>query len=130
VLFAIGIALGILLEWSVALGVYTGVRQFRAGACLPSDFPRYQGATTVSFNATSGTSSGCDVVFQSDDSASQVTDFYMDQLRHGNWQIRDASPADGTIAFERTSGAGVRGELRVLGRGVHSTFEVELQTGV
>ena len=123
-------SLGILLEWSLALGVYTAVRQIGRASCLPSDFPQYQGATITGLNVYNGTGgSRCDMTFDSADSASQVTDFYTKQLDQGNWLILSRSAADGTITFEKRSDPGVHGRLQVLGKGDHSAFEVVVQAG-
>lgn len=130
VLFAIGIVLGLALEASVIVGAYLAVRQIGRGSCLPSDFPTYQGATTTGLNVYNGTGGArCDMVFDSSDSAGQVTDFYANRLDQGNWRILSISDANGTITFQRRSDPGVHGQLQVLGKGVHSTFEVVVQAG-
>jgi hypothetical protein len=130
VLFAIGIAAGLALEASVIVGVYLAVRQVGRASCLPSDFPQYQGATTTGLNVYNGTNgSRCDMVFDSADSAGQVTDFYTNRLDQGNWRIVSISDANGTIAFQRRSDPGVHGQLQVLGKGVHSSFQVVVQAG-
>lgn len=130
VLFGIGVALALILEGSIALGIYTAVRQVGKATCLPSNFPSYQGATTTGLHVYTGTGgSSCDMVFDSSDSAGQVTDFYTTRLDQGDWRVVAISAADGTITFQRRSDSGVHGHLRVLGRGVHSTFEVVVQAG-
>jgi hypothetical protein len=130
VLFAIGIALGLTLEGFVVFGVYRVVGQVGRASCLPADFPRYQGASTTGLHVFNGTGgSSCDMVFDSADSASQVGDFYTSQLDQGNWHVLSASRADGTITFQRRSDPGVHGRMQILGRGVHTTFEVVVQAG-
>jgi len=130
VVFAIGIALGLAVEGLVVVGIYNTVRQVGKATCLPSDFPTYQGASLAGLHVYTGTDgSSCDMVFNSEDSASQVTDFYTTRLDQGDWQTDAVSQADGTVTFERRGNSGVHGTLRILGRGVHSTFEVVLQSG-
>ena len=130
VLFGVGIALGLAVEGLVGFGIYNAVRQVARATCLPSDFPSYQGATTTGLHVYGGTEgSSCDMVFDSPDSASQVADFYTSGLDQGDWQTVTVSAADGTITFQRRSDSGVHGQLRIFGRGVHSTFEVILQSG-
>jgi hypothetical protein len=130
VLFGIGVALGLTLEGFLGFGIYTAVRQFGRGTCLPSDFPAYQGASTTGLHVYNGTGgSSCDVTFDSTDSAAEVFYFYDDGLATGDWQVVSDSAADGTITFRRHNDPGVHGQVQVLGRGVHSSFEVVVQTG-
>ncbi len=130
VLLALGIAALVAL---LGLGVFavcsTAARQLAAGTCLPRDFPKYEGTTTVGWRSFEGTSgSTCDMSFQSGDSADQVTAFYQARLNQGDWRVLSASEADGTITFERVSNGRQHGKIQVYGRGTESSFEVHFSS--
>ncbi len=78
----------------LSLGANSLISRLQHGgfSCLPSDFPVYPGATYAqeNFNLNAGAptptpGNTCQMVFESNDSAGTVLDFYQSRLDSGGW---------------------------------------------
>jgi len=127
----------VVLVLGLAGGIYGIVSLIRAAqsgslACLPSDFPKYPGATLTgeytSFgtNVAPGTSHECEETFDSNDDVATVRDFYTSELSTGDWHVTSNDTANGTINFARLSKPQSIGSVQLLGRGQHATISVKL----
>lgn len=80
--------------------------RFQHGAftCLPSDFPRYPGASVSSESTYTGTNgSECRMTFDSSDPVTAVGPYYQDRLNSGDWSVASIEFSTGTITFKRRS---------------------------
>jgi hypothetical protein len=123
-----GVVLAVAAAVPVGLSAASAARQVARGNCLPNDFPRYAAATTTGVRVFQGATRTCDMVFDSPDSAGRVMTFYASTLDVGDWRIAATSLANGTITFERRRSSRTHGQVQVIGRGVHSSFQVHLET--
>lgn len=117
-------------------GVTTLVRTAQQGGfnCLPSDFPRYPGATVtrvytyVGTGVAPGDSRECQQGLSSDDDAATVTEFYTSNLNSGDWTITNIDTANGVIRFARKSKPQNVGVVQLLGRGRHTQIEIKFDS--
>jgi hypothetical protein len=118
----------VLVVIGAGFGLFSLVKQFQNGAfnCLPSDFPRYPGATVSSENTTIGTSKRCSIVLESDDDVAAVTGFYQQGLNSGDWTITSSDPAGGEFSFRLRSRSETFGTISLLGRGQHTEIKIRL----
>jgi len=98
------------------------VDRFQHGAftCLPSDFPRYPGATVSSESTYTGTNGAeCRMTFDSNDPVTSVGPYYQSHLNSGDWSVASVEFSSGTIRFHRRSRPQTAGtvELTELGQG-------------
>jgi hypothetical protein len=71
-----------------------------SSTCLPLGFPMYPGAR---FGGQSeDQTSGCGIHYESDQSITKVTAFYVDRLNTGNWQV--TSHSGGAVGFRLRNG--------------------------
>ncbi len=102
--------------------------------CLPSDFPKYPGATVtreytyVGTNVAPGDSRECQETLQSNDDSTAVTDFYSSNLESGDWNITANDRTIGEIKFRRASRPQTVGVVALLARGQHTVIEVKLDS--
>jgi hypothetical protein len=117
-------------------GIYSLVHSFQPGgfACLPSDFPSYQGATVTSEVTNYGTgvapgdSKSCRTVLESGDDAATVTTFYNDNLNTGDWHVTAFISSMGQIQFQRVSRSATVGLVQMLGRGQQTEIRIQLDS--
>ncbi len=95
----------------IGLG-FLGVEFFnaaRSGAfnCVPSEFPKYPGASFSSVNVTTnGASRTCVETFVTADSQSTVVDFYKSRLSEAPWQVTDSGPSSVNFLNPDTGASG------------------------
>lgn len=129
----------LLLVIGIAGGIYGIVylaRSFQGGSlsCLPSDFPRYPGATVtgdytyVGTNVAPGDSRECQEGLESTDDVATVTDFYVSRLNSGDWKITSNDSANGKLKFRRVSRPQTVGVIDLLGRGQHTVIQIKLDS--
>jgi hypothetical protein len=99
-------------------GTYSLVQGVKNGSvtCLPSDFPRYPGATYARFSFDlNGEYPGntCHAVFESNDDVATVTSFYQSKLNTGAWQVTSFGDPAGTVTFQPAKRAAPFGTLQV-----------------
>jgi hypothetical protein len=112
------------------------VRSFQSGSlsCLPSDFPRYPGATVTrdytyfGTNVAPGDSKECQETLTSDDDVAAVTAFYASHLDSGDWKVTKSDNANGQISFTRRSKTQNVGVIQLLGRGQHTVIEIKFDS--
>ena len=117
-------------------GIHSLVNRFQQGgfSCLPSDFPIYPGASVVNENTqignefSPGDSTRCNMALDSNDSVVTVTAYYELQLNEGDWTIVTTDSANGVISFQRKSRPQTVGTLTLLGRGQHSSIDIQLDS--
>ncbi|HEY8841390.1 MAG TPA: hypothetical protein VIO80_12255 [Candidatus Dormibacteraeota bacterium] len=117
-------------------GVYSLVTKFQQGgfSCLPSDFPNYPGTSVVSENTkigagiSTGDSTRCTIVLDSNDDVATVTTYYMEHLNGGDWTIVSSDSANGVIDFQLKSRPQTVGTVTLLGRGQHSEIDIQLDS--
>jgi len=130
---------GLLLLIAVGGGIYgfvSLVHTFQRGglSCLPSDFPRYPGASTTrdytyyGTNLAPGDTRECQEVLASNDDVSTVTDFYAGKLSTGDWKITSDDRATGELKFARVSRPLTVGVVDMLGRGQHTVIQIKLDS--
>lgn len=77
------------------IGISSLVNSFQQGglSCLPSDFPKYPGATVVNeqtfygSGVAPGDSKSCRMTLDSNDNVATVTAYYRDKLSGGDWKV-------------------------------------------
>lgn len=127
------LVLGIIGIGFAASSLFNGIRN-GAFNCLPSDFPQYPGATVSSEDTrigsgfSPGDSKRCTTVLESNDGAATVTTFYEQNLASGDWTIASSDTTTGEIMFHRTSRPATVGDLVLLGRGVHTEIQIQLDS--
>ncbi|HVC78504.1 MAG TPA: hypothetical protein VND96_18515 [Candidatus Micrarchaeaceae archaeon] len=117
-------------------GIYSLVNRFQHGgfSCLPSDFPTYPNASVVNESTqignefSPGDSTRCNMGFDSNDDVASVTAYYEAQLNDGDWTIVTTDSANGVISFQRRSRPQTVGTLTLLGRGQHSSIDIQLDS--
>jgi hypothetical protein len=128
-LLVLGIGGGV---WAV--GSLVNAVQSGSLSCLPSDFPRYPGAsvtrdyTYVGTGVAPGDSRECQETLSSDDDVTTVTAFYAAQLDSGDWRITTYDKASGQVQFERRSKSQQVGLIQLLGRGDHTVIEIKFDS--
>ena len=129
----------VLLVLGIGLGIFGAVqlaKRFQEGSlsCLPSDFPRYSGATItrdytyVGTNVAPGDSHECQESVTSQDDAATVSAFYESHLSSGDWTITSNDTSNGAIHFVRRSQPRTVGSAQLLGRGEHTDIEIRLDS--
>lgn len=111
-----------------AYSIYNRV-QHGGFSCLPSDFPKYPGETFGGENySLNGATPGnaCNMVFESNDSASSVYDFYSSNLDTGVWQVVSSDPGAGQIMFRNLKDPKTSGYVDVAAKGNHTEITVQL----
>lgn len=79
---------------------------------FPSDFPVYPGATIAnSWSASGNDTQGVSVVWETDASIKDVSDFYNEKLSTGGWKVSGtfANDSSTTISFEKDTTNGFVG---------------------
>jgi len=112
-------------------GAITLVSRLQHGGfnCLPSDFPRYPGATysTYSFELNGPTpGNSCHMVFKSNSSTSAVLDFYQSKLDTGGWQVTSSNRDIGLIAFRKVNTTSTKGTVQVSARDGYAEIDLQL----
>lgn len=113
----------------VGYGIYSFVQSVKNGSasCLPSDFPRYPGATFggVSFELN-GTYPGntCHATFESNDGVPTVTAYYQSALNTGAWQVTPiGNPAD-SVTFQSSRSRTPFGTVQVAVAETHTEITI------
>ena len=107
------------------------VDRFQQGGftCLPSDFPRYPGATVSSESTYTGTSgSECRMAFDTGDPVSWVGPYYQTWLDSGDWSVVSVDYDTGTITFHRRSRPQAAGTAKLARLGQGTRISVVLKT--
>jgi cytoskeletal protein RodZ len=94
---------------------------------FPSDFPIYPGATIAnSWSASGNETQGVSVVWDTDASIKDVSDFYNDKLSNGGWKVSGTftNESSTTISFEKDSTNGFVGITK--GENGKTTISVSL----
>jgi hypothetical protein len=128
-LLVLGVAGGI---W----GVTSLVRSAQQGdfTCMPTDFPRYPGATVTrdytyfGTGVAPGDSRECQEVLSSGDDVATVTAFYANHLSSGDWLVMAYDKTSGEITFTRKSRAREVGVIQLLGQGQHTVIEIKFDS--
>lgn len=129
VLLVLGVGAGIWGAVSLAHAVQQG-----SLSCMPSDFPRYPGATVTrdytyfGTGVAPGDSRECQESLSSDDGVATVSAFYTSQLNSGDWQILANDRTNGQIRFTRRSRTQDVGIIQMLGRGQHSDIAIKFDS--
>ena len=98
-------------------------------ACLPSDFPRYPGATVSSESTYTGTNgSECRMAFDTGDPVSWVGPYYQTWLDSGDWSVVSVDYDTGTITFHRRSRPQAAGTAKLTRLGQGTRISVVLKT--
>ena len=103
-------------------------------SCLPSDFPRYPGATVTrdytyfGTGVAPGDSRECQESLSSSDDVATVTAFYMSHLNSGDWKVTANDTSNGVISFGRQSKAKNVGAVQLLGRGNHTVIQIKFDS--
>ena len=129
----------LLLVVAVGLGIWGAtalVHNLQAGnfSCLPSNFPKYPGATVtrdytyVGTGVAPGDARECQETLDSGSDVAAVTNFYVSQLNSGDWKITSNDTATGQIRFQRVSRPQTVGTVQLLGRGQQTTIEIKLDS--
>ena len=121
---------------SLVWGAVSLVNRVQQGgfSCLPSDFPKYPGATVtrdftyVGTNVAPGDSRECQETLESNDNSTAVTDFYVSNLNSGDWNITANDRANGELKFRRASRPQTVGVVALLARGQHTVIEIKLDS--
>jgi len=97
--------------------------------CLPSGFPKYPGATPGAFEyelngPTPGSS--CHIVYESNDSAGAVVDFYATSLNKGDWRVQSINADGSEISFRSAKNARISGTLDVAAKDGHTEITIQL----
>jgi hypothetical protein len=114
-------------------GIYSFVQGVKHGSntCLPSDFPRYPGATYARFTFDlNGAYPGntCQAVFESNDDVATVTAFYQSKLNTGAWQVTLISNQADSVTFQPAKSAAPFGTVQVAVRNTHTEITIDLFT--
>jgi hypothetical protein len=97
--------------------------------CLPSDFPRYPGATVSSESTYTGTSgSECRMTVDSNDPVTSVGPYFQSHLNSGDWSVNSVEFSSGTLTFQRRSRPQTTGTLALTERGQGTRIRVVLKT--
>jgi hypothetical protein len=122
----------VLTAVGVGYGIYSLVQGVKNGSvtCLPSDFPRYPGATYARFSFDlNGAYPGntCHAVFESNDDVATVTAFYKSKLNTGAWQVTIGDQAD-MVTFQPAKNTAPFGTLQVATTNTHTEITIDLFT--
>lgn len=102
--------------------------------CLPSDFPKYPGATVTGETNYLGTVSApgdtheCRMTFESNDDVSTVTGFYAAQMDVGEWMITANDTGNGVMQVRLRSRPATVGQIQFAGLGRHTQIQVKLDS--
>lgn len=115
----------------LALFVWGMVVVMRSGFGIPSDFPRYPGATQTGFHTYGNSDSersgtDTDISYHSGDPASRVEDFYTARLSGPPWHVTSRDPACRCIDFSNAEGT-IQGHIEIEDRGTGSAFRVRFR---
>jgi hypothetical protein len=126
-------ALVVLAVVGVGYGIYSFVQGVKQGTntCLPSDFPRYPGATYASFTFDlNGAYPGntCHAVFDSNDEVAPVIAFYQSKLNTGAWQVTPIDQQADTVTFQPAKGDAPFGTVQVAVANMHTEITIDLYT--
>ena len=118
------------------IGIGSLVNSFQQGglSCLPSDFPKYPGATVMyertfyGSGVAPGDSKSCRITLDSNDNVAIVTAYYRDKLSGGDWKVVSYSESSGQIQFQRLSRPLTAGTVELLGRGSSSEINITLDS--
>lgn len=117
-----------------AISSFVNAVQNGSLSCMPSDFPRYPGATVtrdfryVGTGVAPGDTRECQETLSSNDDVATVTDFYTSKLESGDWQITGNDKTSGQIRFVRKSKTQQVGMIQLLGRGEHTVIEIRFDS--
>jgi hypothetical protein len=123
VLTAVGVGYGI---YSIVQGVKNGFT-----TCLPSDFPRYPGATYAGFTfELNGAYPGntCHAVFESNDDIATITAFYQSKLNTGAWQATPTDNQADRVSFQPAKSNAPFGTVQVALGNAHTEITIDLYT--
>ena len=98
-------------------------------SCVPSNFPSYPntsiGGESYALNApTPGNT--CRMVYESNDGATAVLDFYENRLSTGDWQVTSSDPTNGDITFRNVKKAKTKGSVHIAAQGNRTEITVQL----
>ena len=100
-------------------------------SCMPSDFPRYPGATVTrdytyfGSGIAPGDSRECQESLTSTDNVSTVSSYYTSQLSSGDWKVSANDTTTGQISFSRRSKPTNIGVIQLLGQGEHTVIVIK-----
>jgi hypothetical protein len=121
----------VLTAAGVGYGIYSFVQDVRHGTatCLPSDFPRYPGATYAGF--TFGLNGAypentCQAVFEANDDVATVTVFYRSKLNTGDWQVTPIGTQVDTVFFQPAKSDAPFGMVQVAVANTHTEITIDL----
>jgi hypothetical protein len=114
-------------------GIYSFVQGVKHGSttCLPSDFPRYPGATYAGFSFDlNGAYPGntCHAVFESNDDVATVTAFYQSNLNTGAWQVTPIGNQGDRVTFQPVKSDAPFGTVQVAVGNSHTEITIDLYT--
>jgi hypothetical protein len=123
----------VLTAVGVGYGIYSLVQGVKHGSvtCLPSDFPRYPGATYAGFTfELNGVYPGntCHAVFDSNDDVATVAAFYQSKLNTGAWQVTSIGNQPDRVTFLPTKSAVPFGTVQVAVRNTYTEITIDLFT--
>src|SRR5690349_19687166 len=131
-LVLVGVLLGVFVyPWAIK----TLANKYAHGgfSCMPSDLPKYPGATTISesYDLNGGSvppqdTTQCQETLGSPDSPAKVVDFYTTRLEQGDWKITATAKSGSEIDFQRRSRAPTMGVLTISEAGKQTQVDVTL----
>lgn len=127
----VAVALVFTVIWA-GMVVFAGarfLRPFHVGlsSCLPSDFPKYPGASLASL-VVSDSLGDCTVQYRTRDSASDVQSFYETSLTQGDWIVTGVDAPRGMITFRRVSAPATVGLVKIYSfPGQQTQFQVQVR---
>jgi hypothetical protein len=103
--------------------------------CLPTDFPRYPGATIAaeSFemfgpNIAPGDTRKCVVGYQTSDDQATVTDYFASRLEVGDWRVTATNRDAGQIKFRRISKPSIVGTIDIAVKNDKTRISISLDS--
>ena len=129
------LTVGVVGAGGVGYGIYSFVQGVKNGSttCLPSDFPKYPGATYADeIYELNGPYPGstCHIVLDSNDDVATVTAFYQSKLNTGAWQVTSRDNEAEKLTFQPAKSAAPFGTVQVSVRngGTEITIDVFTST--
>jgi hypothetical protein len=127
----IGVLIVVLAIGGLNLGAQSLKNRLQHGgfSCLQSDFPLYPGSTFggENFDLNESTpGNACQMVYQTNDSAASVIDFYTARLDSGDWQVTSSDSVNGQLAFSSKRLSTTHGTLTVAQKNDHAIITIVL----
>jgi len=126
-LLVLTIAAGVVVA---ILGWHSLVERFQAGgfSCLPSDFPKYPGATYAgqSYDLNANTTPGnfCEMKYRTSDNPDTVLGIYYARINSGHWEVvsNEGRPE---IDFQNTQNHRKHGSVKVAAGDAYTEITVD-----